>query len=1003
MLTVPAAAAGKNNFSSYTYSRQYVVEQGIMKGDGNGNYFYDANVKRGDCILLIVRTFEFPTYSGFPAFNDVPDSMYYRDAIATMRAIGIARGDGTNFFPERNITLEEGFLLVSRSLELADTRYKSAAATEQGLRALFGTRSVNDIATRDDIAAMLYYARTGNAPDVPYKTAGSTAISYSTQSGKAVSFSASDFIAAAVGPMPAYVRFTLPSTSVGRLYYRYGTASSEAVTAATAYYFSGTPDISRVSFLPATGFVGTVTLSYTAHDSKGELLYTGEIKITVTKAQQTGEETIRYSAKNGSSVTFNPEDFRAVASLISVDTISFVRFTPPAGVQGSLTYFDGTTTRPVSSTTLLYMSRSPYLTYVSYTPAADFSGTVEIPYTAYNVYNDMMYTATVVIEVSASVSSTGEILIKGQKNKPVTLDTASFVEAAMALKGGGLDSIKFYLPSNLFGKLYSRYGTAGETEISASTSYYVSKTPRISDISLVPAKDYAGTFKVAYRAFNSAGTQLYVGYINFEITEDTAPVSDAITYTVQREGAVAFNASDFVNACAYLTGEQLGFVRFTLPPTSTGRLYSRYGLSGEALVKETDAYFASGTPALSSVSFVASWDAPDIITIPYRAYGIGGGLLYTGAVTVRIGTQAQAQPIRYSISSDSHITFSANSFRNVAVSQYNGQKLAAPAYIQFEPPVANSGILYANYKASGQVPVSTATKYALTGSPNVNVVSYVPNRSFSGTAEIRYHAYSSTNELLYTGTISVTVTRPSGSSVTGSTIYYTANAGSAVAFNSYDFAAAGINLMGELPAYVRFILPSTADGRLYYRYGTASQAAVSATTNYYLDDALYLSDVSFVASAAASGTVTVQYRAYNAFGDLLYVGIIEIEVFPTEVYAPEMSPLFFNMKRTETFNIPAGDMILAIYEWNPYASFSYVKFTPPASTQGLMTYGTSASTAQMPVVPLIGFYLNGTPSLGNVYFRPSSNFTGTVSIPYSVYSANNQILCTGTIVIYVTP
>ena len=57
----------------------------------------------------------------------------------------------------------------------------------------------------------------------------------------------------------------------------------------------------------------------------------------------------------------------------------------------------------------------------------------------------------------------------------------------------------------------------------------------------------------------------------------------------------------------------------------------------------------------------------------------------------------------------------------------------------------------------------------------------------------------------------------------------------------------------------------------------------------------------------------------------------------------------------------------------------------------------------MPVVPLIGFYLNGTPSLGNVYFRPSSNFTGTVSIPYSVYSANNQILCTGTIVIYVTP
>jgi hypothetical protein len=303
LVTVPASAAGSNNFSSYTYARQYVVEQGIMKGDGNGNYFFEANVKRGDCILLIVRTFEFPTYGGFPAFNDVPESSYYRDAIATMRAIGVARGDGTNFFPERNITLEEGFLLVSRSLELADARYKSQAATEAGLRALFGTRSVLDTATRDDIAAMLYYARTGNAPDKPYKASGSTAMTYNTQSGKAVTFSASDFTAAATGQSPAYVRFTLPSAEVGRLYYRYGTTASEAVTAATAYYLAGTPDVSRVSFVPATGFAGTVTLLYAAYDAKGAQLYTGEIKINVTRAQATGEETIRYSTKNGAPVT----------------------------------------------------------------------------------------------------------------------------------------------------------------------------------------------------------------------------------------------------------------------------------------------------------------------------------------------------------------------------------------------------------------------------------------------------------------------------------------------------------------------------------------------------------------------------------------------------------------------------------------------------------------------------------------------------------------------------
>ena len=1006
LVTVPAAAAGSNNFSSYTYSRQYVVEHGIMKGDGNGNYFFNDNVKRGDCILLIVRTFEFPTYSGFPAFKDVPEDSYYRDAIATMRAIGVARGDGTNFFPERNITLEEGFLLVTRSLELADARLKSPAATEAGLRALFGTRSVLDTATRDDIAAMLYYARTGNAPDVPYKTPGSTAISYSTQSGKAVSFNAADFTAAASGQVPAYVKFTLPSSVVGRLYYRYGTAASEAVTAATAYYLSGTPDVSRVSFLPATGFVGTVTLLYTAFDAKGNQLYTGEIKINVTRAQATGEETIRYSTKNGAPVTFKAEDFRAVATLMSVDVLSFVRFTPPAPNQGTLTYFDGTTTRAVTSTTLLYTARTPYLSYVTFTPAADFSGTVEISYTAYNTYNDLMYTASVVIEVSASVNASGEILLKGQKNTPVKLDTAAFVDAAMALKGGGIDRVQFLLPTSTFGKLYYRYGTTGETAVSASTNYYIGRAPYLSDVSLVPAKDYTGTFKVAYRAFNSAGTQLYIGYINFEISDSTPAQTgtDAITYTVQREGVVTFNASDFTNACAYLTGERLGFVRFTLPPTSAGRLYYRYGQSGEALVKETDAYYASGTPGISSVSFAATWDAPDIITIPYRAYSTSGGLLYTGAVTVRVGTQAQAKTLRYTVTADSYVTFSANSFKNVAVSEYNGKKLAAPASVQFELPPVTSGVLYAYYKSASQTPVSSATKYALSGSPSVSNVSFVPSRSFTGTAEIRYYAYSSAGELLYTGLISVQVTQPSGGgNVTGSTIYYSVDAGEAVWFNSYDFAAAGIYLVGEQPSYIRFYqLPSTLSGRLYYRYGMSGQALVQTSTNYYLDDALYLSDVSFVAASSASGTVTVQYRAYDAFGDLLYVGTVEITIYPQEVYAPEIGPLFYTMRRTETFNIPGGDLILAVYEWNPYANLSYVKFTPPASTQGLLVYGASATSANTPVVSVMSFYVSGTPSLGNVYFRPATNYTGPVVIPYTAYGTDNQIICSGTIEIYVT-
>lgn len=1004
LAVIPVSAAGSNSFSSYTYSRQYVVEQGIMKGDGNGNYMFEDYVKRGDCILLIVRTFEFPTYSGFQAFADVPDSSYYRDAIATMRAIGVAKGDGTNFFPERNITLEEGILLVSRSLLLADAKYKNPTASEEGMRALFGTRSFNDKATRDDIAAMLYYARTGNAPDKPYKSESTGGIQYSTQSGKAVTFSAADFVAAApASASPAYVKFTLPAAAVGRLYYRYGSTASQQVTAATAYYISGTPAVSQVSFVPASSYLGTATIVYTAYNTAGQALYTGEIKITVTKGQNASEdEVIRYSSSTGAPVTFRTADFEAVCALLSADTISFLRFTPPSTLEGALTYYDGTTTRTLTYSTFVYTSKYPLLSSVIFTPASDFSGTVEIPYTAYNKYSEVIYTSKVLIEVGTSVTSSGVIHYRGTKNTDLSFNVTNFVDAAAVLSGGGLSYVQFVPPSNIFGRLYYRYGSTAQKTVAPSDAYYVSQSPRISDVSFVPAEDFTGTLTIAYRAFNTAGTQLFAGTIKIEISNESTTSKDSITYSVQREGVVTFNASDFASVCAYLTGQQLGYVRFTLPDTASGRLYYRYGLSGEALVKETDTYYTTGTPGISSVSFVTYWSAPDVITIPYRAYSVSGGLLYTGTVTIQVGTGAQANPIKISVTSDKYVTFFAFNFTSVAVSEYEGKKLDDPYYIQFQQPSSSAGQLYQGYGISGgQTLVNPATKYALSGSPNVSQVSFVPNRNFNGTAEITYNAYSQRNELLYTGKIYITVTRPGGSTVTSDTIVYTVDAGGFVNLSAYDFAAVGIYLVGQEPAYVRFILPSTTEGKLYYRYGKSGQAAVSPTTNYYLNDSLYLSEVSFVAANTASGTVTVTYRAYNDYNQILYTGYIVFEVQPAQTYAPDLGTLYYTVKNTDYIYIPPADIILAVADVTS-ASLSYVTFTPPSSSYGRLTFSASSSSTQTAVTPVTKLFVNGAPALSSLRFTPSNTFSGAVLIPYTAYSAAGVVLGTGTIQIYVT-
>ena len=207
-----------------------------------------------------------------------------------------------------------------------------------------------------------------------------------------MTFAADDF--STVGEATAsdtlsYVKFSLPASSYGTLYY-----SGSKIAAATKYYVSATPYISSVSFMPASGYTGTVPVSYKAYNSSGTLLYTGSVNITVV-TNSTSSAAIYYTTSENTKYTFDSDDFNTICDETSSDTLSYVKFTLPSSTYGTLYYGSS----KASAATKYYVSATPYISSVSFKPTTNYTGTVSVTYKAYNSSGAILYTGTVQITV----------------------------------------------------------------------------------------------------------------------------------------------------------------------------------------------------------------------------------------------------------------------------------------------------------------------------------------------------------------------------------------------------------------------------------------------------------------------------------------------------------------------------------------------------------------------------------------------------------------------------
>ncbi len=491
------------------------------------------------------------------------------------------------------------------------------------------------------------------------------------------------------------------------------------------------------------------------------------------------------------------------------------------------------------------------------------TGTIEYTVTAYD--KDETNYGNVKLSIKIETPNAETVKYSLVQDEIFKFNLTDFVSSCTKTVGGTLDYIVFpSIPSSSTGKLYIDYTSPDiyGTVIAAGKGY--NKT-NISKMSFVPYAGYYGTFSIAYEGYNEAG-YLFTGKIEITYTQKPTDAS-LIKYSTYENVPVNFIADNFNVKSKETTGKTLDYVKFTLPATSRGRLYLNYGSSSESKVSESTKYYRSD---LDKITFVPYTGYRGTVTIFYVGYN-DSGKSYTGEVEISVSRLVtDADDIIYETGSYTPLNFDADDFVDECWDTTRNNL----NYVKFTIPSSTYGVLYKNYTSATKYgsKVSNITKYY---ESDLDDITFVPNPDYEGTFKILYTGYNSRDKS-YTGAVEITVEEevPVASAIKLSTKEDTN-----ITFDDEDFNRASKNTTGEKLDYVKFSLPSSKNGKLYYKYTTANKfdSAVAASTKYYYDRTPYLMHVTFVPYRDYYGTLEIEYTGYNIKGDS-FTGTVKIEV-----------------------------------------------------------------------------------------------------------------------------
>lgn len=605
--------------------------------------------------------------------------------------------------------------------------------------------------------------------------------------------------------------------------------------------------------------VGEATITVTTADG-GK---TAACKVTVSKGSPA---TITYSVAVDKTLTLDRSDFYNVCAGVYGSGLDYVKFDKNSS-KGTL-YFDytesGGGSKISTSTKYAYSnSASRPISQITFVPDGSSGDTAVFTYTGWDSAGKS-YDGR--LEISLKAPS-GDISYETGKDEPLTFTDSDFNSICKKITGSSLDYVTFGSVSSSRGALYLDYGGKDEKKLSTSTKCYYNDDPYLSSVTFVPDEDYTGTFSISYSGRSNARDS-FSGTVKITVRKS----SSVLSYTVDEGDTLALDDSDFNDFCKDETGHSLDYVKITPPSSSKGTFYYRYGESRyEEKISSSDKYYRSSSPKLDDVTFVPEDDYSGTLSVSFTGLSTDGDS-FSGTMKIRVG-DADEGDITYNAAAGAAVTFDDDDFNDYCkdLTDYNLD------YVRFTLPSDSKGTLYYQYDKSGEKKVTSSTSYYRSSSPRLYDVTFVPDKEYTGNVEISFTGRSTDGDS-FSGTVVIVYSAPKEASVirysTGST---------PVTFSSSDFVnACAARGSGSLTS-VKFDLPSTAAGKLYYGYSAPNDygGLVSPAISFPASTGSgSISSVTFVPKAGFNGTVTINYTGTDSKNNS-FTGKVELTVTPS--------------------------------------------------------------------------------------------------------------------------
>lgn len=526
------------------------------------------------------------------------------------------------------------------------------------------------------------------------------------------------------------------------------------------------------------------------------------------------------------------------------------------------------------------------------------------------------------------------------------------------------------------GTLYLGYVSPENTGAGAASSmtYHVRTAPRgpyIQDITFVPNPSFAGERATISYTGTAANNRTFRGKILVTLTDEKTD----LTVSTMRDTPLELSSSLFSTTCHEQTGSPLGYVIFTLPPTSQGTLYLDYTdeWNYAAKVSPNDRY---DPKQLDTITFVPAEGYVGTVRIGYAGYSVSG-VKYNGELVIQV-KQGLDDAITYNDNGGGLVSFDRGDFEDFCENA-TGKALSA---ISFTLPPASQGVLYLNWNGSRGTAAAEGREY---GAAQLDRMTFVSSEGFNGVVRIPFSG-TSRSGLTFSGTVELHI-QTTGSG-TGD-ITYTCAPGQSVKLSLSDFSGFCQSVTGQRLHYISFqSLPDHNQGSLYHNRTSSGSMGTRATTStrYFNSATPYIANLSFWAAGGFS-RVDIPFTGASVNGQS-FTGVLTIT---SGAGAGSGQPGTVTYTAAGQIPVPfSGSDFDAACRQATNAALSYLQFALPSSGQGILYYDYRAGTAPTSLDPGATLYRSGETSVDRVTFVAAKGFSGVATVPFTGWAIDGR-------------